>query len=72
MAGLWSKILIFFFTGEAVKYQNSYDLLKQIVQQEGAQSLFKGGFSNIVRAMACAGVLAGYDWMERVYLYFVG
>ncbi|KAK7334623.1 hypothetical protein VNO80_26383 [Phaseolus coccineus] len=51
-------------SGEAVKYKSSLDAFQQILKNEGAKSLFKGAGANILRAVAGAGVLAGYDKMQ--------
>ena len=51
-------------SGEAVKYSGSVDAFKQIIAKEGAKSLFKGAGANILRAVAGAGVLAGYDKLQ--------
>ncbi|KAK7272034.1 hypothetical protein RJT34_28388 [Clitoria ternatea] len=51
-------------SGEAVKYKSSLDAFSQIVKKEGAKSLFKGAGANILRAVAGAGVLAGYDKLQ--------
>ncbi|CAJ1958839.1 unnamed protein product [Sphenostylis stenocarpa] len=51
-------------SGEAVKYKNTFDAFQQIVKKEGTKSLFKGGAANILRAIAGAGVLAGYDKLQ--------
>lgn len=51
-------------SGEAVKYRNSIDAFQQIIKKEGAKSLFKGAGANILRAVAGAGVLAGYDKLQ--------
>ncbi|XP_057792506.1 ADP,ATP carrier protein 1, mitochondrial-like isoform X1 [Salvia miltiorrhiza] len=55
-------------SGEAVKYRSSLDAFSQIVKKEGAKSLFKGAGANILRAVAGAGVLAGYDKMQLLIL----
>ncbi|KAG5226312.1 ADP/ATP CARRIER family protein [Salix suchowensis] len=55
-------------SGEAVKYKSSLDAFKQIVKNEGPKSLFKGAGANILRAVAGAGVLAGYDKLQVVVL----
>jgi len=55
-------------SGEAVKYKSSYDAFKQIVAKEGTKSLFKGAGANILRAVAGAGVLAGYDQLQLIFL----
>ncbi|CAN1815715.1 ADP,ATP carrier protein 1, mitochondrial [Linum perenne] len=53
-------------SGEAVKYKSSLDAFKQIVKNEGTKSLFKGAGANILRAVAGAGVLAGYDKLQLI------
>ncbi|KAD3337231.1 hypothetical protein E3N88_32751 [Mikania micrantha] len=53
-------------SGEAVKYKSSLDAFNQIVKKEGAKSLFKGAGANILRAVAGAGVLAGYDKLQVI------
>jgi len=55
-------------SGEAVKYKSSYAAFNEIIQKEGAKSLFKGAGANILRAIAGAGVLAGYDQMQLMFL----
>eukprot|EP00252_Welwitschia_mirabilis_P012908 TRINITY_DN284_c0_g1_i1.p1 TRINITY_DN284_c0_g1~~TRINITY_DN284_c0_g1_i1.p1 ORF type:complete len:390 (+),score=65.11 TRINITY_DN284_c0_g1_i1:235-1404(+) len=55
-------------SGEAVKYKGSLDAFAQIIQNEGAKSLFKGAGANILRAIAGAGVLAGYDRLQLLLL----
>jgi len=54
-------------SGEAVKYKSSYHAGLQIVQKEGVKSLFKGAGANILRAIAGAGVLAGYDQLQLIF-----
>ncbi|KZV38860.1 ADP,ATP carrier protein 1, mitochondrial-like [Dorcoceras hygrometricum] len=56
-------------SGEAVKYKSSIDAFSQIIKKEGPKSLFKGAGANILRAIAGAGVLSGYD---RLQLLFFG
>ncbi|CAI9089369.1 OLC1v1023934C1 [Oldenlandia corymbosa var. corymbosa] len=53
-------------SGEAVKYKGSLDAFSQIIKNEGAKSLFKGAGANILRAVAGAGVLAGYDKLQLI------
>ncbi|KAL4384741.1 hypothetical protein GQ457_15G026860 [Hibiscus cannabinus] len=53
-------------SGEAVKYKSSLDAFAQILKNEGAKSLFKGAGANILRAIAGAGVLAGYDKLQLI------
>ncbi|XP_049401620.1 ADP,ATP carrier protein 1, mitochondrial-like [Solanum stenotomum] len=54
-------------SGEAVKYKGSLDAFSQIMKKEGTKSLFKGAGANILRAVAGAGVLAGYDKLQLVF-----
>jgi len=53
-------------SGEAVKYKSSYHAFQEIVKKEGTRSLFKGAGANILRAIAGAGVLAGYDQLQMM------
>ncbi|MED6168795.1 ADP,ATP carrier protein 2 [Stylosanthes scabra] len=53
-------------SGAAVKYKSSMDAFTQILKNEGAKSLFKGAGANILRAVAGAGVLAGYDKLQVI------
>ena len=53
-------------SGQAVKYKNSLDAFNQIVAKEGISSLFKGAGANILRAVAGAGVLSGYDKLQVI------
>ncbi|KAJ6819673.1 ADP,ATP carrier protein 1, mitochondrial-like [Iris pallida] len=55
-------------SGEAVKYKSSLHAFRQIVKEEGAKSLYKGGGANILRSVAGAGVLAGYDKLQVIFL----
>ncbi|KAK3040482.1 hypothetical protein RJ639_028767 [Escallonia herrerae] len=55
-------------SGEPVKYKSSLDAFQQIIKREGAKSLFKGAGANILRAVAGAGVLAGYDKLQLLLL----
>lgn len=54
-------------SGEAVKYNGSIDCLRQIVAKEGSMSLMKGAWANVLRGVAGAGVLAGYDKVVQLY-----
>jgi solute carrier family 25 (adenine nucleotide translocator) protein 4/5/6/31 len=51
-------------SGEAVKYRSSLHCMSEVVKNEGVGSLFKGAGANVLRAMAGAGVLAGYDKLQ--------
>ena len=53
-------------SGQAVKYKNSLDAFNQIVAKEGIPSLFKGAGANVLRAVAGAGVLSGYDQLQMI------
>jgi len=54
-------------SGEAVKYKSSYHAFLEIIKKEGVKSLFKGAGANILRAIAGAGVLAGYDKLQMIF-----
>jgi len=54
-------------SGEAVKYSSSMQAFNQIIAKEGVKSLFKGAGANILRAVAGAGVLAGYDQLQLIF-----
>jgi len=54
-------------SGEAVKYKSSVHAFGEIVKKEGTKSLFKGAGANILRAIAGAGVLAGYDKLQVIF-----
>lgn len=55
-------------SGQAVKYKGSVDCFVQIVRSEGFMSLMKGAGANILRGVAGAGVLAGFDKFKAVYI----
>jgi len=59
-------------SGEAVKYHGAVDCFVQIINNEGAKSLMKGCVANIIRGVAGALVLAGYDKVVEWYLKFYG
>jgi len=54
-------------SGEATKYASSYQAFSQICANEGWKSLFKGAGANILRGIAGAGVLAGYDQLQLMF-----
>jgi solute carrier family 25 (adenine nucleotide translocator) protein 4/5/6/31 len=54
-------------SGEAVKYKSSMHAFAEIVKKEGTSSLFKGAGANILRGIAGAGVLAGYDQLQLIF-----
>lgn len=55
-------------SGEAVKYSSSIDCARQIMAKEGVKSFFKGAGANIMRGIAGAGVLAGFDKFKEIYV----
>jgi len=55
-------------SGEAVKYSGSFDCAVQIMKAEGFMSFFKGAGANILRGLAGAGVLAGFDSLREFYI----
>merc|ERR1719420_1530067 len=55
-------------SGAAVKYNGSLDCAAQIMKTEGVTSFFKGAGANVLRGMACAGVLAGFDKVKAFYI----
>jgi len=57
-------------SGQAVKYKGSIDCFLQIVRNEGFMSLMKGAGANILRGMAGAGTLAGFDLFCSWYIQF--
>jgi len=59
-------------SGEAVKYSGSLDCTVQVLKNEGVLSFYKGAGANILRGMAGAGVLAGFDKFKQVYVKMKG
>jgi len=57
-------------SGQAVKYKGSVDCFLQILRNEGMSSLFKGAGANILRGMAGAGTLAGFDLFQNSYIAY--
>eukprot|EP00798_Chlamydomonas_sp_ICE-L_P032146 gene32146-16676_t len=51
-------------SGAAVKYKSSMHCAAEIMKNEGFKSMFKGAGANVLRAVAGAGVLSGYDAMQ--------
>jgi len=54
-------------SGEAAKYSSSFQAMKLIAEKEGWRSLFKGAGANILRGIAGAGVLSGYDQLQILF-----
>jgi len=57
-------------SGAAVKYNGSLDCTMQIMKNEGIKSFFKGAGANVLRGMAGAGVLAGFDKVKGIYISY--
>jgi len=55
-------------SGEGVKYKGAVDCAVQIFQKEGVASFFKGAGANILRGIAGAGVLSGFDSLQKLYI----
>lgn len=51
-------------------YKNSLDCASQIMKAEGFKSFFKGAGANILRGVAGAGVLAGFDSIKQAYVRY--
>ncbi|CAH8605866.1 unnamed protein product [Schistosoma bovis] len=57
-------------SGQAVKYKSSIHCASEILKNEGPMSLMKGAGANILRGVAGAGVLAGFDKFKELYADF--
>merc|ERR1712215_240120 len=55
-------------SGGGVKYNGSIDCFVQIMKTEGFMSMMKGAGANILRRVAGAGVLAGFDKFQELYI----
>ena len=55
-------------SGQAVKYKGSVDCAVHILKNEGFMSMMKGAGANILRGVAGAGVLAGFDKFKELYI----
>lgn len=55
-------------SGGGVKYKGSIDCATQIMKNEGFMSMMKGAGANVLRGVAGAGVLAGFDKFQAVYI----
>jgi len=55
-------------SGGGVKYKGSIDCGMQILKNEGFMSMMKGAGANILRGVAGAGVLAGFDKFQQMYI----
>merc|ERR1712226_671463 len=54
-------------SGGGVKYKGSIDCGRQILANEGFMSMMKGAGANVLRGVAGAGVLAGFDAFSDAY-----
>jgi len=52
----------------AGKYKNAIDCARKILAQDGIGSMYKGAGSNILRGLAGALVLVGFDYIKGYYL----
>jgi len=57
-------------SGAAEKYTSSLDCFRKVVAKEGFGSLFKGAGANILRGVAGAGVLSGFDKVKLEYMKY--
>jgi len=57
-------------SGGAVKYNGAIDCASQILKTEGFMSMMKGAGANVLRGVAGAGVLAGFDVVSAAYIKF--
>jgi len=55
-------------SAEKVKYQGGMDCFRAIVKAEGLGSLYRGAGVNVVRGVAGAGVLSGFDAFKNLYM----
>ena len=51
-----------------MKYKGAIDCAMVIMKNEGFMSMMKGAGANILRGVAGAGVLAGFDKFKQVYM----
>jgi len=55
-------------SGGGVKYKGSIDCFTTVLKNEGFMSLMKGAGANILRGVAGAGVLAGFEKFQSLYI----
>merc|ERR1711972_51928 len=55
-------------SGTGVHYKSSIDRGMQILKNEGFMSMMKGAGANILRGIAGAGVLSGFDLVRNAYI----
>lgn len=58
-------------SGGGVKYKGSMDCAAYILKNEGVKSYFKGAGANILRGVAGAGVLSGFDSVQKAYCMYM-
>merc|ERR1719436_2305222 len=54
--------------GTGTSYKGSIDCAQQILKNEGFMSMMKGAGANILRGVAGAGVLSGFDLVKAKYI----
>jgi len=57
-------------SGGGVAYKGSIDCAQQVIKNEGFMSLMKGAGANILRGVAGAGVLSGFDVVKAAYIKY--
>merc|ERR1712059_159516 len=55
-------------SGGAVKYKGTIDCATQIMKNGGFMSMMKGAGANVIRGVAGAGVLAGFEKFQSLYI----
>lgn len=55
-------------TGTGAKYKNSMDCLVTIIKTDGAAALMRGAGANILRGVAGAATLSGFDMIQKWYV----
>jgi solute carrier family 25 (adenine nucleotide translocator) protein 4/5/6/31 len=55
-------------SGTGVTYNGSLDCARKVIASEGFMSLMKGAGANILRGVAGAGVLSGFDSVKAAYI----
>ena len=55
-------------SGEKTKYSGGMDCFRAILKSEGHSALYKGAGVNVVRGVAGAGVLSGFDKFKNIYV----
>jgi len=56
---------------KSAQYKGSLDCAMYIMKKEGFTSFFKGAGANILRGVAGAGVLAGFDSIQKAYCIYM-